>query len=272
MTTINTNISALITQLAMKRNERATTMAMEQLSTGKRINRASDDAAGSAVVIKMNGIIKGLDQVERNANDAIAMADTADSALGEISDILQRMRELAVQAATETAVNRDLTDTEFQGLKAELNRMAQTAELNDIKLLDGGTPDGFVFQVGTRKGQTITINLPDFTFNGRMSGVVGSNTNTLDNASASITAIDEAIDHVIHSRSDLGATISRLRTTVDNLASVNQNTQAARGEIRDADYATTSTELARTQIIQEAATAVLAQANMTTQQVLKLLQ
>ena len=272
MTTINTNTSALITQLAMKRNERATTKAMEQLSTGKRINRAADDAAGAAVVVKMNGTIKGLEQVSRNANDAISMSETADGALGEITNILQRMRELAVQAANATAANRDLTDVEFQGLKTELNRMAQTTELNDIKLLDGSTPDGFVFQVGTRKGQTITIRLPDFTFNGKMSGVATLGTTTAENASAAITGIDQALDNVIASRADVGATISRLRTTVNNLDSIRLNSLAARSRILDADYAAASTEVARTQIIQQAATAILAQANATQQSVLKMLQ
>lgn len=274
MTTINTNTSALITQLAMKRNERDNTKAMEQLSTGKRINRAADDAAGLAVVVKMNGIIKGLDQVTRNANDAIAMTETADGALGGITEILQRMRELAVQAASDTATNRDLSDVEFQSLKVELDRIAENTELNDIKLLNGSSPGGmgFDFQIGTRRGQTITINIPDFTTSGQMSPVVGSGVGTQAGASEAISQIDQAIDNVLSSRADVGALVSRLRATIENLNSTSQNAESSRSEILDADYALASTELARTQIIQEAATAILAQANMTQQQVLKLLQ
>jgi flagellin len=274
MTTINTNTSALITQLAMKRNERDATKAMEQLATGKRINRASDDAAGSAVVVKMNGIIKGLDQVTRNANDAIAMTETADGALDGITNILQRMRELAVQAASGTATNRDLSDVEFQSLKVELGRIAENTELNDIKLLDGSSAqgDGFQFQVGTRRGQTITIRIPDFSTAGQMAPVANSNILTSDAASSAISEIDAAIDNVLVARADVGALVSRLRNTLNNLSTTTQNAQASRSEILDADYAHATTELARTQVIQEAATAILAQANMTQQQVLKLLQ
>lgn len=274
MTTINTNTSALITQLAMKRNERDATKAMEQLATGKRINRASDDAAGSAVVVKMNSIIKGLDQVTRNANDAIAMTETADGALDGITNILQRMRELAVQAASGTATNRDLSDVEFQSLKVELGRIAENTELNNIKLLDGTSAqgEGFQFQVGTRRGQTITIRIPDFSTAGQMAPVGNSNILTSDAASSAISEIDAAIDNVLVARADVGALVSRLRNTLNNLSTTTQNAQASRSEILDADYALATTELARTQVIQEAATAILAQANMTQQQVLKLLQ
>ena len=272
MTTINTNTSALITQLAMKRNERDNTKAMEQLSTGKRINRAADDASGLAVVVKMNGTIKGLDQVTRNANDAIAMTETADAALDGITGILQRMRELATQAASDTATNRDMSDTEFQSLKVELGRIAANTELNDIKLLNGSSAGGFDFQIGTRRGQTINILIPDFSLTGQLSPVAASGVGSQTGANDSIAQIDSAIDNVLSARSDVGALVSRLRTTIENLNSTTQNAEASRSEILDADYATASTELARTQIIQQAATAILAQANMTQQQVLKLLQ
>jgi flagellin len=274
MTTINTNTSALLTQLAMTRNERTRSSVMEQLSTGNRINHASDDAAGMAVSVKMKGIITGLGQVARNANDAISMSETADSALGEMGDILQRMRELSVQSATESTTNRDLIDVEFQSLKTEINRIAAMTDLSDISLLDGSTPEGFVFQVGTRAGQTINIKVPNFTTGtgGEMAGIQGLSTLSLTDANDAIGAIDEALDRVIVTRADLGATISRLGTTVNNLLNQQQNTESARSRVMDANYAWASTELARTQIIQEAATSILAQANMTQQQVLKLLQ
>lgn len=276
MTTINTNTSALITQLAMKRNERDNTAAMEQLSTGKRINRASDDAAGLAVAVKMNGIIKGLEQVTRNANDAVSLSETADSALDGVTQILLRLRELAVQSASDTATNRALSDVEFQSLIEEIDRVATHTELNDIKLLNGESPgdQGFFFQIGTRRSQTVNITLPNFSTanGGQMSVLSGASVATQDGANSAIGAIDTALDRVLSARADLGATISRLYTTVDNLTATTENSLLARSRIVDADYAAASTELARTRIIQEAATAILAQANLTQQQVLKLLQ
>ena len=273
MTTINTNTAALLTQLAMTRNERQRSAVMEQLSTGNRINHASDDASGMAVAVKMKGVIAGLGQVARNANDAISMSETADSALGEISDIMQRMRELAVQASSDTAKDRDLSDVEFQNLKTEINRIASTSNLSDINLLDGqaAANGGFQFQVGTRAGEVIAISIPDFTFAGATGVIQDSSIATTEGAVAAMSAIDTAIDSVITTRADIGATMSRLSSTVDNIINRQQNTQASRSRVMDADYAWASTELARTQIIQEAATSVLAQANATQQQILKLL-
>jgi flagellin len=391
MSVINTNASALIAQNSIVANSRAQSTAMQQLSTGLRINGAKDDAAGLAIAAKMTSQIKGLDQAVRNANDAISMIQTADGAMVAVGDMMQRMRELAVQAANDTNVSSDRTalDSEFQALKTEIGRVGATTQWNGMNILDGSANGSgtFAFQVGANNtaaqqvsvtissiaatssattssvtsmttaagssakqksaftltgatpvvGETINLKLGDKTFSytvqqsdvnatagtfqqnvaasmtnlingtadlaalytatsasgvlsiesktnevpfsasstvtGKGLTLLGGNNDLLDltKARASLTALDTSIGTINTARSGFGATINRLTYAADNLSNISQNASASRSRVQDTDYAKASTELARTQIIAQAATAMLAQANQSQQSVLALL-
>ena len=397
MSVINTNVSSLIAQNAITSNSLSQSKAMQQLSTGLRINGAKDDAAGLAIASKMTAQIKGLDQAVRNANDAISMLQTADGAMVAVSDMMQRMRELAVQAASDTNVSTDRTalNSEFNALRGEITRITKNTQWNGMNILDGSansSTGSFNFQVGASAGQTInqtigsmgmatvtggtytnantaatstakqkdiitiagtpaagdviTITMdkaqfqytvtaadvvsttaatnylsiatsmaaamavangsqPSFLAANGLASAAGaaavltltgatnnvtyssptiatSNGGSLANvndlsvstqvaATGAIASMDNAMATVNSTRSGLGATINRLTYAGDNLANVSQNAQASRSRVQDTDYAKTSTELARTQIISQAATAMLAQANQSQQSVLALL-
>lgn len=390
MSVINTNVSATLTQNAITKNERAMSTAMEQLSTGKRINSASDDAAGLAIASRMTSQINGLAQAARNANDAISLVQTADGALVEVTSMLQRMRELAVQSASDTNVAADRTalNQEFTQLRSEINRIATNTQWNGSNILDGtvGSSGELSFQVGANASQTITLALDDFqttsssqsttltadtstaasgpsatgaaqvstivvggtvtegdvltvavggasvsytvtaadvatgattaadtvatalstalgtisgitkavsgatlTFTasstsygsnsfdlqagdgGLMSGISSSAITSQSLANTAVAALDTAIGLINTERSEMGATINRLQFAADNLLNVKSNAEASRSRVEDTDYAAATTELARTQIIQQAATAMLAQANQIPQTVLALL-
>lgn len=388
MTVINTNIKSLISQNALSKNNRALSSAMEQLSTGKRINSAKDDAAGLAISSRMTAQIRGLDQSIRNGNDAISMLQTAEGAMIEITSMVQRMRELSVQAANDTysEADRGYLDLEYQQLKSEVNRITQETQWNGFNLLDGsfngdqGESGKFAFQVGASKGQVITHTLGQVGYTefgnltdqaelsslsmgattltvdgdyaagdsislavnghivsytvtaddiktavadtrksiasnlsseigsvlgttafavsytagsnslqissgtetiteasitsatGTLSNIVDLDITSTPNSNESIRQLDYSLDKINQARAGIGAMINRLTYAVDNLTNVSQYTNASRSTILDADYAKASSELARTQIIQQAATAVLAQANTDQQTVLKLLQ
>jgi flagellin len=394
MTVINTNVKSLISQNALNKNNRALSAAMEQLSTGKRINSAKDDAAGLAISSRMTSQIRGLDQAVRNGNDGISMLQTAEGALIEVTNMLQRMRELSVQSANDTYAPQDrgYLDQEFQQLKDEVHRISRATQWNGMNILDGsfegdeGVSGKFAFQVGANEGQTVTHTLGDIgfrkavieaqvtraadanavpavseegsitlsgtyaegdtvevtlngtassytvlaadivegddgatllnvatklaaelvtdgevttpTISGGVISYVATSTDDLDatvsrtlvgdtaaladiqdldilstpNSSEALAALDVGIDTINSARADIGAMINRLTYAVDNLTNVSQYTSASRSTIQDADYAKASSELARTQIIQQAATAVLAQANTSQQTVMKLLQ
>jgi flagellin len=271
MTVINTNLNSLIAQGALTRNNRALSAAMEQLSTGKRINAAKDDAAGLAISNKQTAQIRGLDQAVRNANDAISMIQTAEGATNEITAMLQRMRELAVQAANATYVTADKTalQQEFKELQAEINRISDMTEWNGQKILDG-TTSAAVYQIGANTDQTITVSFFDLAGMSGLSAAVGSAVSVT--STGVISQMDDAIAAVDTFRSGMGAKINRLTHAADNLTNVSTNTSASRSRILDVEYAKASSELARTQIIQQAATAILSQANTSQQTVLKLLQ
>ena len=373
MTVINTNTAATLTANALTKNERAMSQAMERLSTGVRINSAGDDAAGLAISSRMTSQINGLNVAVRNANDAISMVQTSDGAMVEVSAMLQRMRELAVQASsgTNSSTDRTALNTEFQALGAEITRVGGNTQWNGTNILDGaatsgaqsfqiganasqtidhtfatigknsstvsqaattaaasnakqvttltiaGTADGDVV-TGTINGQAFAITLSDhdhasagktdtvaahdgtgaivvakasattltftgsandiaFTIdnlrvgNGIGAAVGGYDLTTAALADTAITNITTQITSVDSSRASAGATINRLEYAADNLANVSQNTSASRSRILDADYASETTELARTQIIQQAGTAMLSQANQQAQSVLALL-
>ena len=286
MAVVNTNVSASIAQSALARNDRALGTAMEQLSTGRKINSAGDNASGLAITARMTSQIKGLDTAIRNANDAISMISTAEGALDEISNMLQRMRELAVQAGTGTTDSADRTymNTEFSNLRSEIDRIADNTQWNGRNILDGsaGASTGkstVAFQVGSDYKQTISTTFGNFNNStGKLSGlaskVISGTTiaSAINMASKSIVELDVVIGDVSSQRATFGAVSNRLTHAIDNLTNVKTNAEASRSRILDTDYAAATTEMARTQIIQQAGTAMLAQANALPQTVLALLQ
>ena len=288
MAVVNTNIGASLAQASLMRNERALGTAMEQLSTGKKINSAGDNAAGLAIATRMTAQIKGLDTAIRNANDAISMVNTAEGALDEITAMLQRMRELSVQAGTGTTDSADRTylNSEFVALRNEIDRIADNTKWNGRNILDGsaGGSTGastVAFGIGQDGVKTQTLSTSFGNFNnttGKLSGlaskVITGTTiaSAINMASKSITEIDVVIGDVSSQRATFGAVSNRLTHAVDNLTNVKTNSEASRSRILDTDYASATSELARTQIIQQAGTAMLAQANQLPQTVLALLQ
>ena len=288
MAVVNTNIGASLAQASLMKNERALGTAMEQLSTGKKINSAGDNAAGLAISSRMTSQIRGLDAAIRNANDAISMVNTAEGALDEITAMLQRMRELAVQAGTGTTASADRTylHSEFVALRSEIDRIADNTQWNGRNILDGSAGAGtglshVAFQIGQDgvKTQTLSTTFGNFTndkgaLSGLASKVISGTTiaSAVGNASATITELDVVLGSVSSQRATFGAISNRLTHAVDNLTNVKTNSEASRSRILDTDYASATSELARTQIIQQAGTAMLAQANQLPQTVLALLQ
>ncbi|MDA8795652.1 flagellin [Gammaproteobacteria bacterium] len=274
MTVINTNIGATIARNAITTNERSMANSMERLSTGLRINSAGDDAAGHAISSRMAADIAGLDMGVRNANDAISMIQVMDGATKEITDMLVRMKELATQAASETYSNSDRTnlDAEYQALELEITRIQANTEWNGMKLLDtdagaksiqlGDSAVSFTFTDWSMGSGTALLDL----------GTDGTNDLTTQvKAAAALTAIDDTITDATSEQAKFGAWMNRLAHAADNLLNVSANTDQSRSRIQDADYALETTNLARTQIIAQASTAMLAQANNMKQTVLALL-
>lgn len=379
MSVINTNIKSLVSQNAMVKNNRELSDAMQQLSTGKRINSAKDDAAGLAITSRMTAQIRGLDQAIRNGNDSISMLQTTEGAMIEMTNMLQRMRELSIQAANDTYTpeDRKYLNLEFQQLKTEVNRVTRATQWNGMDVLNGtfkndaGDVGRFRFQVGANEGQVITHTIPpmgfkestgtatlntsaltlagNYSVGDKISVTVGTTTATYEvsgndlltgdttkilksigdnmaakfkldlgqagisaangvvtfttaptnqagvalsfvnengaltnikpldittntNSNTAVAELDNAINRINEERAGIGAIINRVTYSVDNLANISQNTSESRSRILDTDYAKASSELARTQIISQAATAMLAQANQSPQSVLKLLQ
>jgi flagellin len=243
---------------------------MERLSSGKRINHARDDAAGMAITEQMTSQIKGMNQAVRNSNDGISMVQTADGAMEGIASKLQRMRELAVQAANGiySSSDRDSLDIEFQALDDEIDRVATNTRFNGIDLLAADLTKKI--QTGAEAGATINVELTGVT-----SSNLGISTDLISSqssASTSIGAIDDALSIVNSARAKLGATQNRLETTVQDLKNNVENLSASRSRIKDADFASETATLAKNQILQQAGMAMLSQANQLPQQVLKLLQ
>ena len=282
MSVINTNVSALYSQNAMKTNARAMSTAMEQLSTGTRVNSAKDDAAGLAIGQNMTSQIRGLNQAVRNVNDGINMMQTAEGAMVEQSNMLQRMRELAVQAmnGTYSDVQRGYLNKEFQQLTQQIGQIATDTMWNDQKLLTttGGTPGTFSFQAGQGSGQTISVTIDAMTVTGLAIDIMDvGGTDTPVNigsgpaAAASLNVISLALEKINMQRAAIGAGINRMAYAADNLTNIASNQTQSRSSIMDTDYALATTQLAKTQIIQQAATAMLAQANQQPQAVMALL-
>ena len=274
MSVINTNVSAMYSQNAMKTNARAMSAAMEQLSTGTRVNSAKDDAAGLAIGQNMTSQIRGLNMAIRNLNDGINMMQTAEGAMVEQSNMLQRMRELAVQSmnGTYSSTQRAYLDLEFQALSSQIDDISVNTTWNDQVLLNADTTNTsgvFTFQAGQSADQTIEVTIGNMGVS--TLGISASSISTLASATTALTAISSALETINEQRATIGAGINRMEYAVDNLANISSNATQSRSTIMDTDYATATTQLAKTQIIQQAATAMLAQANQQPQAVLQLL-
>jgi flagellin len=267
---IHTNVMALNTQRSLNRTQTSMQTALERLSSGLRINRAKDDAAGLAISERFTSQIRGLNQAIRNANDAISFTQTAEGGLEEISNALQRMRELAIQSAngTYSSANRVSLDTEFQELAAEIGRIAANTDFNGVRVLD--TTATFDMQVGWEANQTITIAGIDVN-TGNVATAVGSDVLTAGTSQTAIGNIDLALQDVSSHRATFGAKQNRFESAVRNMENIAENQSAARSRLRDADFAKETAELTRTQILQQAGVAMLAQANQLPQSVLQLL-
>ncbi|HHW23100.1 MAG TPA: flagellin Hag [Clostridiaceae bacterium] len=277
---INHNIASLNTYRQLTINNNAGSKSLEKLSSGYRINRAGDDAAGLAISEKMRGQIRGLNQAERNAQDAISLIQTAEGALNETHSILQRMRELAVQSASDTNTDDDRGELqkEIEQLAAEIDRISDNTEFNTKKLLNGKFSTAacaLKFQVGANKDQAVTLTIGNMnaeTLAVSTSGTSPINLSTQASANVAIETIDKAIIKVSSERAKLGAIQNRLEHTINNLGTTAENLTASESRIRDVDMAKEMMEFTKNSILQQAATAMLAQANQQPQGVLQLLQ
>ena len=264
MTTINTNVNSLNAQRNLSMNAMSVSTSMQRLSSGLRVNSAKDDAAGLAIAERFNAQTKGMNVAIRNANDAISLAATAEGALAAISNNLQRMRELAVQASngTNTATDIASLDQEFTLLVAENTRVAAGTLFNGTAVIAATT---FAFQVGANSGDTISVTGAAIT---GTSTTLGTTTTT---ANAELAKLDVDIDAVTSARATWGATQNRFDSVIANLRVNSENSAASRGRIMDADYAQETANLSRAQVLQQAGTAMVAQANQAPQGVLALL-
>jgi flagellin len=271
MLNINTNYAAAFASNAAKSASSGLNSAMEKLSSGSRINYAKDDAAGQAISSRLSAEIQGLSMASRNAADAQSMLDTAEGAMQETHTLLLRMRELAVQSAngTLTDADRDHTDAEFQQLSAEITRISDNTKWAGKGLIDG-TATGLVFQIGEGANQTITVAIANMAATATGIAVGDDDLQTVANAQTAIAALDTAIATVSSERGKLGAVSNRLTSTMTNLDQVSVNLSASQGRIQDADFALETGNLAKNQILQQAATAMIAQANASKSSVLTL--
>ncbi len=269
---VNTNVSSLNAQRQLTNSGGALSTAFERLSSGFRINRASDDAAGLQITDRMTTQIEGLNQAVRNANDAISLTQTAEGAMQEITTSLQRIRQLAIQSQNgiNSSSDRLALQKEVSALKTEISRIGSTTQFAGVELLTGGYSAKFL--VGANGGQTISVNLSR-TGGFGASSLVGSDLSvaTEQLASAALTSIDSAISAIGSARADLGALQNRFQSTIRNLSNVVENVSAARSRIKDTDFATETASLTKNQILQQASTTVLSQANQRPQAALSLL-
>jgi flagellin len=263
--TINTNIMSLNAQRNLSTSQSSLATSMERLSSGLRINSAKDDAAGLAIADRMNAQIRGTNVAIRNANDGISLAQTAEGAMATMTDALQRMRELAVQAqnGSNGTGDRANLDTEYQQLSAEITRIATQTKFNGTAIV-GASAGAQVFQVGANNGDTLTVTTTQV-------ATVQGDLTTAANASTALAAIDAQLDVITTDRATYGAAINRFGFAISNLSITGENQTAARGRIMDADFAAETANLSRSQILQQAGTAMVAQANQMPQSVLALL-
>jgi len=269
---INNNIMAYNAHRQLKVNASAQEKSLEKLSSGYRINRAGDDAAGLSISEKMRAQIRGLQMASKNAQDGISLIQTAEGALTETHAILQRMRELAVQAANDTNVTKDRSaiQLELNELAAEITRIGETTQFNTQKLLDG-TFSGRVLQIGANKGETLSIEIGDMTATALNVNADNLSVETSEDAQDTIELVDQAINIVSGERAKLGAKQNRLEHTIKNLDTAAENLQASESRIRDVDMAQEMMNFTKNNILNQAAIAMLAQANQVPQGVLQLL-
>jgi flagellin len=270
---VNTNVSSLNASRQLFNSSLALDVSFERLSSGFRINKAADDAAGLQISDRLTSQIEGLDQAVRNANDGISLAQTAEGALEETTTALQRIRVLAIQSQNgiNTSADRIALNLEVSALQAEINRIADTTEFGGLSLLVGDFSAQFL--VGANAGQTISVNLSraggfgtSGLFNGQLVSVA-----TVGQSSAAINSIDAAISAIGNQRAEIGATQNRFQSTIRNLSNISENVSGARSRIRDTDFSVETAELTRNQIIQQASTTILSQANQRPQAALSLL-
>lgn len=279
---INHNISSMITQTSLSQADKSMSSSLEKLSTGLRVNRASDDAAGLAVSERLRSQVRGMGRAKMNAQDGIALLQIAEGAAGEIDSILQRQRELAVQSSNDTltSTDRSYLNQEFKQLQDEIDRITQSVQYNTMTLLDGtgfgGAAGGSVLHVGANAGSadTIMVSLSAISTGSlsMSSGGTGAVAVTTQSAATSaISSIDNALNSVNALRANIGSYINRLEHTINNLSNQEFNTQDAESRIRDVDFANETTQFSRNQILVQSSTSMLAQANQKTQGVLSLL-
>lgn len=276
---INHNVPAIDTYRNLTTNQAGSNKALEKLSSGLRINRAGDDAAGLAISEKMRAQVKGLDQAGRNAQDGISLIQTAEGGLNETHAILQRMRELSVQSSngTNVAADRSNIQLEVEALQTEITRISTATNFNGQKLIDGSlsgaASGGMTLQIGANNGQSISFTISDMGASslGVGTAVTSVGGTTASAANSAISEIDGAIQKVSVQRASLGAVQNRLEHTITNLATSSENLTAAESRIRDADMAKEMMQFSKYNILTQAGTAMLAQANQAPQQVLSLL-
>lgn len=275
MSVINTNYLSLVAQNNLNKSQSSLGTAIERLSSGLRINSAKDDAAGQAIANRMTAQIRGMTQAARNANDGISLVQTAEGNLNEINNNLQRIRELAVQAANASNNKDDRASikVEVDQLLAEITRVANAAEFNGTKLLDGSTAE-LVFQIGANNTDNDQLTIDGealIAATAEALSIDSIDVSTVEGAQSAIDAIDAALEQVDVARGNLGAILNRFESTIANLNNTINNLSAARSRIEDADYAVEVSNMTRAQILQQAGTSVLAQANQVPQTVLSLL-
>lgn len=269
---VNTNVSSLNAQRQLFNSGTSLNTSFERLSSGFRINSAADDAAGLQISDRLTSQVQGLNQAVRNANDAISLSQTAEGALQEVTQSLQRIRQLAVQSQNgiNSSADRTALQSEVSALKQEISRISQNTQFAGNNILNGSFSATFL--VGANAGQSISINLSrSGGFGASGLGLASTSVSTSENASAAIAAIDTAISTIGSTRADLGALQNRFQSTIRNLSNVSENLAGARSRVRDTDFATETAELTRNQIIQQASISVLSQANQRPQSALSLL-
>jgi len=274
MAVINTNISALKATNSSNMANKMLGTAMERLSTGKRINGAKDDAAGLAIATSMTAQIKGMNQGVRNSNDGISLAQTAEGALNEVTNMLQRVRELAVQSASGTyqdGTDRAYMQTEVDELTQQLDQIVTNTKFNGVQLFDG-TVSTVTVQTGANGSDTVDLTMADLTTLAASGGAAGSyDVSTATAANTLLGTLDTELDSISSARATLGAGMNRLESVVNNLNDNITNLSDARSRIQDTDYSTETTQMAKAQILSQASTAMIAQANQSQQNVLSLL-
>lgn len=266
---VNTNVSSLNAQRQLFNSSNSLNTSFERLSSGMRINRAADDAAGLQITDRMTSQINGLNQAVSNANDAISLAQTAEGALGETTNALQRIRQLAIQSQNgiNSAEDRTALQKEVAALITEISRIGTTTQFNDTNVLDGTLAATFL--VGSNSGQTIDVTVADATATGL--SVNALTVSTATGAASAMASVDAALSTIGGMRADLGALTNRFQSTIRNLSNVSENVSSARSQILDTDFAKETANLTKNQILQQASMTVLSQSNQRPQAALQLL-